>query len=96
MWRDVRLLGYYSAPQKPARGLVIMLHGWEGSAEANYVLSVGGALYAAGFAVFRLNFGTTALPTSSIRSCFTRVASMESSMQLNASPRHTGCRARSS
>jgi hypothetical protein len=53
---DVRLLGYYSAPQQPARGLVIMLHGWEGSAEANYVLSVGGALYAAGFAVFRLNF----------------------------------------
>jgi predicted alpha/beta-fold hydrolase len=53
---DVRLLGYYSAPQKPARGLVIMLHGWEGSAEANYVLSVGSALYAAGFAVFRLNF----------------------------------------
>lgn len=54
---DIRLLGYYSAPpQSPPRGLVIMLHGWEGSAEANYVLSVGGALYAAGFAVFRLNF----------------------------------------
>jgi predicted alpha/beta-fold hydrolase len=52
----IRLLGYYSAQPKPARGLVIMLHGWEGSAEANYVLSVGSALYAAGFAVFRLNF----------------------------------------
>ena len=33
-----------------------MLHGWEGSAEANYVVSVGGLLYHAGFSVFRLNF----------------------------------------
>ena len=53
---DVRLLGNYSAPPQSQRGLVIMLHGWEGSAEANYVVSVGGALYAAGFEVFRLNF----------------------------------------
>lgn len=33
-----------------------MLHGWEGSAEANYVISLGGLLYDAGFSVFRLNF----------------------------------------
>jgi predicted alpha/beta-fold hydrolase len=52
----VRLLGHFSAQPTPARGLAILLHGWEGSAEANYVVSVGGLLYAAGFDVFRLNF----------------------------------------
>jgi uncharacterized protein len=52
----VRLLGHYSAQPAKPRGLVILLHGWEGSAEANYVVSVGGLLYDAGFAVFRLNF----------------------------------------
>ena len=53
---DVRLLGYYSPQPRSPRGLVVMLHGWEGSADASYVLSAGGALYAAGFEVFRLNF----------------------------------------
>ena len=53
---DVRLLGYYSPQAGETRGLAILLHGWEGSAEANYVLSVGGALYDAGCDVFRLNF----------------------------------------
>lgn len=52
----VRLLGYFSPRVDESRGLAIMLHGWEGSAEANYVLSVGGTLYDAGFDVFRLNF----------------------------------------
>jgi predicted alpha/beta-fold hydrolase len=33
-----------------------MLHGWEGSAEASYVLSVGTRLHDAGFDVLRLNF----------------------------------------
>jgi predicted alpha/beta-fold hydrolase len=33
-----------------------MLHGWEGSAEAGYVLSVGSRLHDAGFEVLRLNF----------------------------------------
>jgi predicted alpha/beta-fold hydrolase len=52
----VRLLGHVSAQPAEPKGLVILLHGWEGSAEANYVVSVGGLLYDAGFAVFRLNF----------------------------------------
>jgi predicted alpha/beta-fold hydrolase len=52
----VRLLGHYSAPRGPAKGLAILLHGWEGSAAASYVISVGSLLFAAGFAVFRLNF----------------------------------------
>ncbi len=52
----VRLLGHFSPQPAAAKGLVILLHGWEGSADASYVLSVGGVLYEAGFAVFRLNF----------------------------------------
>src|ERR1700754_1821064 len=39
----VRLLGHYSSQQAagrpPAQDLVILLHGWEGSAESLYVLS---------------------------------------------------------
>ena len=54
-----RLQGFYS-PQprtrKNAAGLAVLLHGWEGSANSNYVLSNGARLYAAGFDVFRLNF----------------------------------------
>ena len=52
----VRLLGLYSAAPGPSRGLAILLHGWEGNADATYVLSVGARLHAAGFEIFRLNF----------------------------------------
>jgi predicted alpha/beta-fold hydrolase len=52
----VRLLGYHSPQPDQGRGLAILLHGWEGSAEASYVVSLGGALFDAGFDVFRLNF----------------------------------------
>jgi predicted alpha/beta-fold hydrolase len=58
----VRLQGFHSAQQAsggaPARsrGLVVLLHGWEGSVNSNYILSNGARLYAAGFDVFRLNF----------------------------------------
>ena len=52
----VRLLGHFSSQPGEVKGLVVLLHGWEGSAAANYVLSVGSLLYAAGFSVFRLNF----------------------------------------
>ena len=52
----VRLLGHFSPQSGATRGLVILLHGWEGSAAASYVLSAGGRLYEAGFDVFRLNF----------------------------------------
>src|SRR5690606_39182441 len=68
----VRLLGYLSAVSAP-RGLVVLLHGWEGSAEANYVLSIGSQLFAAGFSVFRLNFrdhgGTFDLNDGLFHSC---------------------------
>lgn len=52
----VRLLGHYSAPEGDPRGLVVLLHGWEGSAASSYMLSTGAALLDAGFGVFRLNF----------------------------------------
>lgn len=52
----VRLLGHYSAQPGAAKGLAILLHGWEGSAAASYVVSLGGLLYDAGYDVFRLNF----------------------------------------
>jgi predicted alpha/beta-fold hydrolase len=52
----IRLLGLHTPAPAASRGLAILLHGWEGSAEATYVLSVGATLHAAGFDVFRLNF----------------------------------------
>jgi hypothetical protein len=39
----------------PARALSVLLHGWEGSAESGYVLSLGSLLFAHGFDVLRLN-----------------------------------------
>jgi predicted alpha/beta-fold hydrolase len=58
--QGIRLHGLYS-PQpgdasRHAQGLAVLLHGWEGSANSNYILGSGAALYAAGFNVFRLNF----------------------------------------
>lgn len=57
---DVRLLGHYSSREAaghgPARDLVVLLHGWEGSADSLYVLSLGSYLFDLGCDVFRLNF----------------------------------------
>ncbi len=39
----------------PSRGLVIMIHGWEGSVHSSYLVSTGGRLFSEGFDVFRLN-----------------------------------------
>jgi predicted alpha/beta-fold hydrolase len=54
----VRLQGFHSAqrPLPRSRGLVVLLHGWEGSARSNYVLNTGARLLREGFDVFRLNF----------------------------------------
>ena len=54
---NIRLLGYHS-PQKSnkAPGQVILLHGWEGSADSTYILCTGKALYRRGYDIFRLNF----------------------------------------
>ena len=70
----VRLKGYYSAPPGgTSRGLIVLLHGWEGSAESSYILSAGSALFQSGFSIFRLNFrdhgNTQALNEELFHSC---------------------------
>lgn len=53
----VRLTGMHS--RQPAgvtpRGLVLLIHGWEGSHESVYLYSMASAVFAAGYNVFRLN-----------------------------------------
>jgi uncharacterized protein len=55
----VRLLGYYSsqvaAGRPPARDVAILLHGWEGSSDSLYVLSLGSYLFEQGCDIYRLN-----------------------------------------
>lgn len=55
--KGIRLSGFLSkvADTHP-KGLVILLHGWEGSSDSAYMLSTGRKLLAAGFDVFRLNY----------------------------------------
>jgi len=69
----VRLQGFISERGKAERGLVVLLHGWEGSAESSYVLSAGSRLFSAGFSVFRLNLrdhgDTKALNEGLFHSC---------------------------
>ncbi|WP_158987327.1 YheT family hydrolase [Lysobacter panacisoli] len=53
----VRLQGVHSAmPDTPTRGLVLLLHGWEGSVDSSYMRLTAVELLRAGFEVFRLNF----------------------------------------
>lgn len=55
--QGIRLQGAHSTmPGVEPRGLVVLLHGWEGSADSNYMRLTAAALLEAGFAVFRLNF----------------------------------------
>lgn len=52
----VRLLGYHSAqPSDKSKGLITLLHGWEGSSDSAYILSTGKYLYGKGYDIFRLN-----------------------------------------
>ncbi len=53
---DIRLQGLYSRQPGDSRGLVVILHGWEGSVNSNYVLGNSARLYDGGFDIFRLNF----------------------------------------
>jgi uncharacterized protein len=53
----VRLQGFMSRQQgRGWKGLVILFHGWEGSARSAYMLHTGKFLFHNGFDVFRLNF----------------------------------------
>jgi uncharacterized protein len=53
----VRLLGMLSrqAALAQRRGLVVLLHGWEGSVQSTYLIHTGARLLDEGFDVFRLN-----------------------------------------
>ncbi len=54
----VRLQGFHSAQcvLPESRGLVVLLHGWEGSVRSSYVINTGARLLDEGFDIFRLNF----------------------------------------
>ena len=53
----VRLQGVLSTvPGRTARGLTLLLHGWEGSTESSYMRMTAAQMLARGFDVFRLNF----------------------------------------
>jgi predicted alpha/beta-fold hydrolase len=53
----VRLTGLHSVvPGVAPRGLALLLHGWEGSAESSYMRLTAAHFLQRGFAVFRLNF----------------------------------------
>ncbi len=53
----VRLQAFHTPQRalKEARGLLVLLHGWEGSAESNYVLESGARALAEGWDVLRFN-----------------------------------------
>lgn len=52
----VRLLAYYSRqPGGSGKGLVLLIHGWEGSSESTYILSTGRFLFNKGYDILRLN-----------------------------------------
>ena len=55
--RPVRLLGYYNrSAAADNRGLVLLLHGWEGCSHAVHNIMLADSLLRAGYDVFRLNF----------------------------------------
>jgi uncharacterized protein len=52
----IRLQGFHSKQANGAsRGLVILIHGWEGSANSTYIQRTGNFLYDHGYDIFRLN-----------------------------------------
>ncbi|HOE17107.1 MAG TPA: alpha/beta fold hydrolase [Syntrophorhabdaceae bacterium] len=53
---EVRLQGFLSRRGQGAKGMVMLLHGWGGSAHSAYILRTGRYLFDAGYDVFRLNF----------------------------------------
>ena len=54
--QGVRLLGFHSRQTgRPPRGLLVLIHGWEGSSDSTYILSTGRSLFRLGYDIFRLN-----------------------------------------
>jgi predicted alpha/beta-fold hydrolase len=71
---EVRLLAQHTpALQRNPVGAVVMLHGWEGDADAMYMLSLAHRLLARGFEILRLNLrdhgGTQDLNPGLFHSC---------------------------
>ena len=50
-----RLMGKYLAGRGPRKGMVILIHGWEGGSESAYIQSAAAHLHSHGYSVFRLN-----------------------------------------
>lgn len=48
------LTGWHT-PRVNAKGLVVLIHGWEGSQDSRYLYGMAASLYTAGYALFRLN-----------------------------------------
>src|SRR4029453_9491003 len=55
----VKLQALHASParrgREPGKRLAVLLHGWEGSADSTYLLSLAQSLFAANFEVVRLN-----------------------------------------
>jgi len=52
----VRLSAWHTPPRQPgAAPVLVLLHGWEGSADSLYLISVGNRLWQSGYRVVRLN-----------------------------------------
>jgi predicted alpha/beta-fold hydrolase len=55
----VKLQAFHSSPARRGRErgkrVAVLLHGWEGSADSTYVMSMGQTMFEAGFEVVRLN-----------------------------------------
>jgi predicted alpha/beta-fold hydrolase len=69
----VRLQAWHSRSAAPRGRTALLLHGWEGSADSCYVLSLGTQLLAAGYDLLRLNLrdhgGTHGLNAGLFHSC---------------------------
>ena len=57
----VRLKGYHSAVKETPKGLVILIHGWEGSAESAYIVNTGRYLFRHGSYFTSRTCATTAI-----------------------------------
>jgi uncharacterized protein len=52
----IRLLGFYTGQEAgSSRGLILLLHGWEGGADSTYMQTTGDGFYRKGYDIFRLN-----------------------------------------